>query len=145
MVDQDKIILMSKLASYEKKYIKQDKKITDYFIEDYIYINNFKTRLGITLITICFIGLGAFKILIEDIIFPTSMWHFIDVYIKPYFFPWLISITLYTILSSIIYGNRYRKASKRFGQYSKQIRDLKRYDRGYSNNQGVTDEITDEI
>jgi len=136
---------MTKMACYEKEHIKQDKKIMDYFIEDYVYINNFKTRLGITLITLCFIGFSAFKILMENIIFPTSMWHFIDVYIRPYFYPWLLGIILYTILSSIIYGNRHRKASKRFGEYKKLVKDLERYEREHSNNEGATDETTDEI
>lgn len=136
---------MAKMALYEKNHIKQDKKILDYFIEDYVYINNFKTRLGITFITLFFIILGAFKILMKGIVFPTSMWHFIDVYIKPYFYPWLVSIILYTILSSIVYSIRYKKASRRFGEYKKLVKDLNRYENGHSNNEGATDENTDEI
>ena len=145
MVDQNKIVFMAKMALYEKNHIKQDKKIVDYFIEDYVYINNFKTRLGITLITLFFIGLGAFKILLKNIVFPTSLWHFIDVYIEPYFYPWLLSIILYTILASMVYGIRYRKASRRFEEYKKLIKDLHRYEREHSNNEGATDENTDEI
>lgn len=140
MVDENKIMLMVKMAHYEKNHIKQDKKVTEYFIEDYIYINNFKTRLGITLITLCFIGLGALKMLMKDIIFPTSMWHFIEVYIRPYFYPWLFGIILYTIISSILYGRRYKIASKRFEEYRKLVKDFKRYKRRHSNDEEATNE-----
>ena len=43
---------MTKLALYEKNHMKKDQARLNYFIEDYIYINNFKTRLGITIITL---------------------------------------------------------------------------------------------
>lgn len=145
MIDQNKIILMTKMARYEKNHIKQDKKVTDYFIEDYVYINNFKARLGITLITLCFIGFGTLEIFMKNIIFPTSGWQFINVYIRPYFFPWLLSMILYTILSSRVYGNRHKKANQRSEEYKKLLKDLKRYERGHSNHEEATDEITDEI
>lgn len=145
MVDQNKIILMTQMARYENKHKKQDEKVAEYFIEDYIYINNFKTRLGITFITLCFIGYGAIKIVMKGMIFPTSTWHFIDVYIKPYFYPWLIGIVLYTILSSIVYGREHRKATKRLGEYKTLAKALRKHEKGYSNNEGATDEIKDEI
>ena len=84
MVDQNKIILMSKMARYEKRYMRQDKRMTDYFVEDYIYINNFITRAGISLITIFFIMLGAVNTFLDEIIFPTSIESFIEIYIKDY-------------------------------------------------------------
>lgn len=140
MVDENKIMLMVKMAHYEKNHIKQDKKVTEYFVEDYIYINNFKTRLGITLITLWFIGFGALKMLMKDIVFPISMWHFIEIYIKPYFYPWLFSIILYTIISSILYGRRYKIANKRFEEYRKLVKDFKRYKRRHSNDEGATNE-----
>ena len=140
MVDENKMMLMVKMAHYEKNHIKQDKKVTEYFIEDYIYINNFKTRLGITLITLCFIGFGTFEMLMKDIIFPTSIWHFIEIYIKPYFYPWLFAMILYTIISSIVYGRRYKIASKRYEEYRKLVKDFKRYKRKHSNDEGATNE-----
>lgn len=141
MVDQNKIILMTQLARYEKNQKKQDQKIMDYFIEDYVYIHNFKTRLGITLITLCFIVFHAIKILIEGIIFPTSIWHLVEVYIKPYFLPWLIGIILYTLISSAVYSRRYQAARKRFKAYQRTIKNLEKCGRSYSKDEGVTDEI----
>ena len=117
MVDQNKIILMSKIAVYEKRYLQKDQKITDYFVEDYVYINNFITRLGISLIIIGFIGMGALKIVCKEI-----------VYIKAYIGPWIGMLILYTLISTITYGIRYKRASKRFSQYKKLIRELNKYE-----------------
>lgn len=128
MVDQNKIILMSKIAVYEKRYLQKDQKITDYFVEDYVYINNFITRLGISLIIIGFIGMGALKIVCKEIIFPTSMQEFIDVYIKAYIGPWIGMLILYTLISTITYSIRYKRASKRFSQYKKLIGELNKYE-----------------
>ncbi len=128
MVDQKKIILMSKIAMYEKRYMKRDQKITDYFVEDYMYINNFITRLGISVITIFFILVGAFKIVCDDIIFPNSIENFIDVYIKAYIGPWIIMIIIYTLISSLVYGMKYKKASQRMNAYKKLIEELKEYE-----------------
>lgn len=141
MVDQNKIILMSKMARYEKRYMRQDKRMTDYFIEDYVYINNFITRTGITLITIFFIMLGAFKILINEIIFPTSIEDFINIYVRAYIGPWLITIIVYTVISSIAFGARHKKASKRMNEYKKLVKELKSYEEEMTSTEGATDEI----
>lgn len=140
MVNQDKIILMTKIALYEKRYKRRDQRVMDYFIEDYVYMRNFITRLGISLITVFFIGLGAFKIIVEEIIFPTSMEHFIDVYIKPYIIPWLVVIIIYTCISTLIYTARYKVVSKRFREYKKLVKELNKY-----NQDAVQEEASNEI
>jgi len=141
MVDQNKIVLMSKLALYEKKYMRRDQRIIHYFVEDYVYINNFITRLGISVITLFFIGIGAFRIIYDGIIFPTSLEHFIEVYLGPYIGPWLIAMIGYTMLSSIVYGARYRKVQKRFSAYKKIMKELGKYEQQTVNEEGATDEI----
>lgn len=141
MVDQNKIILMSKMARYEKRYMKKDIRITDYYVEDYVALNNFITRLGISLITVFFISLGAFKVLLEEIVFPTSIEQFLNVYIKGYIGPWLIWIVIYTLISSFVFGARHRMASKRMNEYKELIRELKKCEGKKVNNEGAADEI----
>lgn len=141
MIDQNKIILMTKIAQYEKNHMKRDQRVTDYFIEDYVYMNNFKTRLGIMFIEVFFIGLGAFRIVMENIIFPTSIGDFLEIYIKPYFYPWLITTIIYTIISTWVYSARYTKANKRLSEYKKYVKELKQYEKQHSNAEGVADEI----
>lgn len=133
---------MIKMAQYEKNHRVKDKRITDYFIEDYVYVNNFKTRLGITLVTIFFMGVGAFRILMKDIIIPTSMWEFISVYIKPYFYPWVIAIIVYTIISTKVYNVKYKKANRGLNAYKKHVKQLKQYyEKTHFNSEGAPDEI----
>lgn len=141
MIDKEKIILMTKIAQYKKNYIRKDRKITAYFIEDYIYINNFKTRLWITLIALFSVGIGAFKICINEIIFPTSMLDFLNVYIMPYFYPWLTLMIVYTLISTVVYSMKYKGASKRIHQYRKYVKQLKQYEKQSSNDEGAPDEI----
>lgn len=128
MVDQDKIILMSKIAVYEKRFIRKDQRITDYFIEDYIYINNFIIRVGISLITILFIAIGGFQIIYNDIIFPYSIEQFVEVYIGPYIGPWISAMLVYTFISSLVYRAKYKQASKRMDTYKKLLEELKEYE-----------------
>lgn len=131
---------MTKMAQYEKNHKVQDKRVLDYFLEDYVYINNFKTRLGITIMMMFFIGVGAFRIVVEDIIFPTSLWEFIEVYIMPYFYPWLCLVIIYTIISSLVYSAKYNKARKRKNEYKKCIKELKQYEKQHANDEEVVDE-----
>ena len=56
---------------------------------------------------------------------------------------WLIVII--TILSSIVYGREHRKSTKRLGEYKDLAKALRKHEKGYSNNEGATDEIKDEI
>lgn len=132
---------MTKLALYEKKHMKEDEARLNYFVEDYIYINNFKTRLGITMIALFFVGVGALNILNEGIIFPESLWGFIEVYLKPYFLPWLIALVVYTFISSAIYGRQYQKSKQRFRKYTKVLKELDTYEEERKRNEGAQYEI----
>lgn len=143
MIDQNKVILMSKIALYEKRYKRQDQRIINYFVEDYVYVNNFITRCGISLITLFFIAVGAFHIIYDGIIFPTSIEEFVSVYLGAYIGPWIGAIVIYTIISSIVFGAKYKKVSKRYSQYRRCIRQLNRYEQEHQvvNKEGATDEI----
>ena len=141
MIDKEKIILMTKIAQYKKNHIRKDRKITAYFIEDYVYINNFRTRLWITLMILFFIGIGAFRIWLKEIIFPTSIAHFMDVYIRPYLYPWIGLMIVYTIISTMVYSVKYKAASKRMHQYMKYVKQLKQYEKQSSNNEEAPNEI----
>ncbi len=141
MIDQNKIILMTKMAQYEKNHMKKDKRITDYFIEDYVYLNNFKTRLAVMLVTVFFIGIGTFQIVTSNIIFPTSLEQFLEIYINPYVYPWLMATIIYTIISTLVYSARYTKANKRMSEYKHYVKELKRYEKRQASTEGATDEI----
>lgn len=132
---------MTKLALYEKNHMKKDQARLNYFIEDYIYINNFKTRLGITIITLFFVGMGALNILNEGVIFPKSLWELIDVYFKPYFLPWITALIIYTSISTAIYGREYQATKQRFKNYRKLLKQLDTYEQEQKSDEGEEHEI----
>jgi len=67
MPDKEKIVLLTRLAVYDKHMSESDKKMNDYFLHDYIYSKNIWTRfyafLG-SMILIAFYLL--YRILIEE-------------------------------------------------------------------------------
>lgn len=141
LVDQEKIIIMTKLAIYEKRHMRKDKKKLDYFIEDYIYVRNFLVRLGITLIFFFNIAVGGFKSLNNDFVFPTSVESFIEIYIVPYFWPWLMAIIIYTVITTFISGIEYRNANLRFNEYKKLLKRLEEHENHQAAMRGADNEI----
>jgi len=138
LIDQDKIILMTKLAVYEKKYIKEDRRRNGYYLEDYIYVKNFKTRLSVTLAFISFAALDTMKKVSENLIFPTSLEGFVGIYIKPYIMSWIIVLIGYTILSTIIYEKRYALSQKGLKRYNLLLKKLNTYDQDKANEERIT-------
>ncbi len=132
---------MTKLALYEKKHIKEDKARLNYFIEDYIYINNFKTRLGVTIIILFFVGVSVLSFFNEGIIFPKSLEEFLGIYFKPYLLPWIITLAIYTCISTMIYSQRYRVSSERYRKYRKLLKQLDTYEQAQKPHEGEEYEI----
>ncbi|WP_069999866.1 hypothetical protein [Cellulosilyticum sp. I15G10I2] len=133
MIDQDKIILMTKLAIYEKKYIKEDRRRNSYYLEDYIYVNNFKTRISVTIAAMLFAILDIMKNINHNVVFPDSIMSFIKLYISPYLMPWLIVLIIYTMISTAVYGNRYALSQKRLRGYDDLLKQLDAYEQDKAN------------
>jgi hypothetical protein len=141
LIDQDKIILMTKLAVYEKKYIKEDRRRNSYYLEDYIYIKNFKTRISISLVIILFASIDTMKRINENLIFPTSLGSFIEIYIRPYLMPWIIAMIGYTFISSLIYKKRYALSQTRLKRYNLLLKKLNTYEQDKANEERAAYEI----
>lgn len=127
-MDEKKIILMSKLAIEEKTYLKKDEKITSYYPEDYVYMNNFKTRCLVVLL----VGIGCighiFMRIQLGLTFPTTVQEVFSDYIIPYGGTVILVAWIYTILSTCVYKKRYTQANKRISNYRKTLRELEEYE-----------------
>lgn len=66
MVDKEKIIIMTNLAVYDKKYGEADGKANTFFRHDYIYWQNFWTRLYAFLGCLIIIGFYIIQRLVID-------------------------------------------------------------------------------
>lgn len=126
MVDQQEIILMTKLALHEKKYGKEDKKRNAYFKWDYIYINNWYTRFAAGAAVAIIVGWMIFTdVYIREIVpvLDVSLNH----YLKKYIIFFATVILLYTGISTLIYNKRYEDTKKRLRQYEKIMKGLDDY------------------
>lgn len=126
MIDQKEIILMTKLALHEKKYGKTDKQINSYFKWDYIYINNWYTRLAVGVAVLIIVFWMVFTDVYIGGILPI-----IDVklssYLSRYMVFAMIAIILYTGISTLIYNKRYEETQKRFREYEVMLKELDLY------------------
>ena len=118
---------------YEKNHIKEDRRRNSYYLEDYIYVKNFKTKLSVTIVVMMFMVLDIFQTINYNFIFPTSVVQFLSVYITPYLIPWIIILIGYTILSTALYGRRYALSQKRLKIYNKLLKQLDAYEQKKGN------------
>lgn len=126
-MDKQKIILMSKLAIEEKQSLKKDKKITSYFSEDYIYVNNFKTRLLVFITTGIIMLLYIFAKIQTGGTLPTNIQEVVGQYIIPYGGGMIIIILGYSLISSQVYKKKYYLALDRITDYKKNLRELEEH------------------
>ena len=128
LIDQGKIILMTKMAIYEKRYIKEDRRRSGYYPEDYVYLKNFRTRFSVTLAVLIFVALHMTKMINQNLVIPTSVEVFINYYLKPYLVPWMMLMVGYTILSTAVYQSRYALSQTRLKGYNKLLKALDNYE-----------------
>jgi len=115
MHNKEKIILMAKLAVYDKNIGKEDWKDDVFFRQDFIYSSNMKTRF--------YIFFGCI-ILTVFYFLHRSSFHDINLFTIDYltearnlliFFA--IVLVTYTVIGTIIYTARYVQMQKRIMQY----------------------------
>lgn len=111
MVNPKKIILMTKLELYNKKYGEKDRKANEFFRHDYIYWSNFWARL--CALIGCFIVLAFYGL---NLLFVDEADFFaLDFVDQGYTIAKYIIITLFvvTAYNSAVETKRYTKAQKR--------------------------------
>ncbi len=128
MIDEKKIILMTKLALYEKNSIVQDRRKLNYFVEDYVYINNLKTRISITILMGAIAVIGSIIKFNETLIFPMSLEEVITEYLMVYIVPWLVLMIIYTFISTLVYGKIHYRAKKSYKKYINLMKQLDTYE-----------------
>lgn len=126
MVDQKEIILMAKLALHEKKYGRVDQKRNSYFKWDYIYINNWYTRLAVGLALGVIFGWMVFTDVYIKEIMPVFEVELGD-YMSKYILIFALFILLYTGISTRIFHKKYEKSQARLDRYEKMLKELDQY------------------
>ncbi len=128
MIEAERIIVMSQLAKLKKQGLDESVKITQYYIEDYVYIKNFVTRIGI----LCILGGWAVADIMakaqEKLVIPTTLQEVISSYILPYGSVTLLVLVVYTMLSTRVYTKRYYAAQEQVAVYNYLMQQLERLD-----------------
>ena len=115
MVDKEKVVLLNRLAIYDKHISESDKKINDYFLHDYIYAKNIRTRffafIG-SLIILAFYMLHRIFVEEIDLFALDYMKELTDAAVFI-----VIILVLYTLIGSLQASVTYRASQKRIRAY----------------------------
>lgn len=124
MINEEKVIAMTKLAMLEKNNIQKDLRITSYYPEDYVYINNLITRISMFFIVGAMIGVHILIKMEEEIIIPSTGRELFMHYMLPYGTVVLAVLLIYTLISTAAYTRKYQRAEKHVMAYNELLQQL---------------------
>ena len=122
MLNGDRIVLMTKLASYEKKEGKRCMAIGRYFRGDYVTLNILKAVISATIAF--FIGLALY--ILYDIESLMENLYSMDLLLlaKNIISSYVIFVVVYCCLTYVIFTYRYAKAKKNIRRYQNNLKKL---------------------
>ncbi len=122
MLNQEKVILMTKLASYEEKEGKKNENIGNYFRGDYVAIQVVKSLICATL---TFALIFAMYIFYDLDAFMTEIYK-IDLfsYIKNILIFYVVTVVFYCALTYVFSTWRYFRVRKRLKLFSQNLKKL---------------------
>ncbi len=122
MIDEEKIKLMTRMASFEANEGEKMIPITQYFRSDYVGLNMLKTAVGVTLSFLLVVGVWLFcqfETLIEEFYqtdFVSIARRFVNIY--------LVVLILYVVFAYVLYSYRYTQAKKHVRIYHQALKRL---------------------
>ncbi len=128
MINEEKVILMTRMASYEDGKGKRDIKILNYFRGDYIGFQVLKSVISATIVFFLLLGvyvLYHFETLMQDVYNMDLL-----AFGKSIIILYLCVILAYGVISYVVYSFRYSKAKKSLKTYYSNLKKLSgMYDR----------------
>lgn len=128
MINEQKIISMTKLASYEENVGKKDFEIIKRMKSDYISYNSF--------VTCFFASIALFILFVADFgsKFMENLAQFTDYDFVgegiEYLTIWILLMAVYSFFSGRMYRKEFDNAEKRLKIYQKELRNLEKYTKG---------------
>lgn len=122
MIDKDRIKLMTKIAIHEKRYNNKDRKINEYYRNDYVYKKNATNRISI-LLGLCFISLLILldMIYVKHVDIITLDYKSLGIKFGLIFFGIFVS---YAVVGIFKYGKEYDESQKRYKRYFSMLNNL---------------------
>ena len=122
MLNEERIILMTKLASYEKNEGKKSMAIGKYFRGDYITLHLLKAVISATIAF--FIGLGLYILYnVEELLENLYNMDFL-LFARNIISIYVVFVVGYSCLTYIIFTYRYAKARKSIRRYYNTLKKL---------------------
>ena len=122
MYDKEKIIIMSKMAIYDKRDFDRDSRAGQYFRHDFIYKRNMRMRF--------FLGIGCAILLLFYILYLLAI-EGADIFAMDFqaeairlLFYTLIIMTAFSFIGTIIYTREFLISERRINAYFKLMRKL---------------------
>ena len=125
MVNQQKIITMTKLALYDKHDGPADRAASDYFRHDYIYKKNLGTRLAVGFGSVLILVLYWIGVIFEDGEIDIFELDFRAYLIDSFLFVMAV-LAVYSLIGTIQGTREYYLVQKRITQYQTYLRHLER-------------------
>lgn len=122
MLNEERIILMTKMAAYEENEGKKNVAIGSYFRSDYISMQVIGSMIGGTVaFAICF----ALYLFYDFEIFMVEVYKMdLFAFAKKVLIMYLVAVIGYGMISYIIYSIRYSKAKKSLKNYYNNLKKL---------------------
>lgn len=126
MINEDKVILMTKLASYEAREGKKYLAVGRYFRSDYISLQLLKSLISGTLV---FCIIAGMAVLYDLDAFMKNFYHTEDMIrlVKDMGIVYLISIGVYLLITYIVATYRYNRSRQSLKTYYGNLKKLSKY------------------
>lgn len=122
MLNQDKIVLMTKLASYEENDGKENVKIGKFFRADYI---GWQILKSVVCATLAYIIIAAMWVIYDFEAFMINIYKTdIVEYGKEMLTQYICFVALFGVLTYVLYSYRYAKARKSLKLYYHNLKKL---------------------
>jgi len=122
MLDKDRIILMTKMAVFQKREGTKSSAMNQYFRSDYVGYQILKSIISATIVYILMVGayvLFNFEDVIQQIYNRRWM-----ILLQRMGIAYAVLIGVYAVISYIVYSYRYAKMRKKLKQYYAYLKDL---------------------
>ena len=122
MLNAERVILMTKMASYEENEGKMNVNIGNYFRSDYIAIQVLKSIVSAS---IAFAIVFALYVFYDFEVFMQEIYKMdLILFVKDVLIYYAVTVVVYGIVSYAVYSYRYTKAKKSLKRYRHNLKKL---------------------
>jgi len=129
MTEQDKIILMTKLATYDKYHARSDGRKSEFFRHDYVYRRNLAARFFTLLGSLVVVGFYFLHRMVIDHVDFADMPTVVRDLIVSGIFIVLVQL-LYSLLGFVLHSREYNAATERIAEYMENMKALSEMKKG---------------